>query len=363
MSRPTIRPQAVLTSLVTLVAALGAGYLGDRVGIPLPWILGPMLAGAVAALRGHPLAESRLVRQGAQVIVGIAVGHGFTAAILVSLMWQLPWMVAFTFWSLLVAATCSLLLERWGRLDRRTALLANLPGGVAEMAFLGGDTPGASTAISLIQAMRVTSLVIVLPFLLFLIMDGTGGAVATSLGSGSLGVGTLILLALGYAVGRGMDHFGIQNAFIVGALLVSIIDALTGFVGADVPGWLFIGAQIAIGLALGGRFQRQEIARMPRLLSVGLVVSMITSVIIVASGLSIAGHLGISIPVMTLASAPGGIAEMMITATTLGLSIAEIVAFQTTRIIIVNFLAGPLVGLWVKITARIRLGPMSPPDA
>lgn len=351
-----------MISLATLVAAWTAGYLGDRAGIPLPWILGPMLVGAVAALSGHPLEEYKLVRQGAQVIVGTAVGHGFTAAILVALMWKLPWMVVFTLWSLLVAAACSLLLERWGRLDRRTALLANLPGGVAEMAFLGSDIRGASTAISLVQAMRVTSLVIVLPFLLFLVMDGTADAVATSLGSGSLGVGTLILLALGYGVGRGMDHFGIQNAFIVGALLVSIIDALTGFVGADVPGWLFIGAQIAIGLALGGRFERREIARMPRLLSIGLLVSMITSAIIVASGLLIAGPLGMSIPIMTLASAPGGIAEMMITATTLGLSVAEIVAFQTTRVIIVNSLAGALAGLWVKVTARLRPASVSPPD-
>jgi membrane AbrB-like protein len=346
-----------MISLVTLVAALMAGYLGERVGIPLPWILGPMLVGAVAALSAHPLEEYKLVRQGAQVVVGSAVGHGFTAAILVSLMWKLPWMVVFTFWSLLVAASCSLLLERWGRLDRRTALLANLPGGVAEMAFLGGDTRGASTAISLVQVMRMSSLVIVLPFMLFLVMDGTGEGVAISLGSGSLGVGTLIILALGYAVGRGMDHFGIQNAFIIGALLVSIIDALTGFVGANMPGWLFICAQIAIGLALGGRFDRQQIARMPRLLSIGLLVSMITSAIIVASGLLIAVPLGISIPVMTLATAPGGIAEMMITATALGLSVAEIVAFQTTRVIIVNSLAGPLTSLWVKATARIGTAP------
>ncbi len=39
MSGLAIRPIAVLTSLATLVAAWTLGYLGDRVGIPLPWIL------------------------------------------------------------------------------------------------------------------------------------------------------------------------------------------------------------------------------------------------------------------------------------------------------------------------------------
>lgn len=343
----------ILSNVAIVVCALAAGYGANALGVPLSWILGPMLVSAIAALSGRGLAESKLVRRGAQVIVGTAVGHGFTAGVLVSLLWQIPWMVIFALWSLLVAAFCSLLLERWARLDRRTALLANLPGGVAEMAFLGGDTKGASTAISLIQALRVTSLVIVLPILLALVLDKTGGAVAVPLGSGAFGIGTLIILAAGYFFGWGMDRFGIQNAFIVGALLVSVMDTLTGTVGASIPNWLFIVAQVAIGLALGARFERKEIARMPRIVAFGLLVSLITSAIIITSAILIAGPLGISIPVMTLAGAPGGVAEMMITAATLGLSVAEIVAFQTIRIIVVNFFAGPIAGLWLRVSGSL----------
>ena len=345
-----------------VVCALLTGYGANAAGMPLSWILGPMLVSAAAALSGRGVAESKLVRRGAQVIVGTAVGHGFTAGVLVSLLWLLPWMVIFALWSLLVAAFCSLLLERWARLDRRTALLANLPGGVAEMAFLGGDTKGASTAISLIQALRVTSLVILLPFLLALVLDNTGGSVATALGSGAFGIGTLIILAMGYFVGWSMDRFGIQNAFIVGALLVSVLDTLTGIIDADIPNWLFIGAQVAIGLALGARFERKEIAQMPRIVVIGLLVSLITSAIIITSAILISGPLGIPMPVMTLAGAPGGIAEMMITAATLGLSVAEIVAFQTVRIIVVNFFAGPIAGLWLRVSATLFGEPASHHD-
>lgn len=348
-----MRIVALLSGSAVVGAALAVGYAANAAGVPLPWILGPMLVSAIAALSGVGLAESKLVRRGAQVIVGTAVGHGFTAGVLLSLLWQLPWMAIFAVWSLVVAAFCSLLLERWARLDRRTALLANLPGGVAEMAFLGGDTRGASTAISLVQAMRVTSLVILLPFLLSLILDRSGSTAAAPLGSGAFGVGTLAVLAAGYGVGWSMDRFGIQNAFIVGALLVSVLDTLTGVVGGDIPNWLFIGAQVAIGLALGGRFNRQEIARMPRIVAVGLLVSLITSTLIIATALVIAGPLGISLPVMTLAGAPGGIAEMMITAATLGLGVVEIVAFQTIRIIVVNFFAGPIAELWLRVSGAL----------
>lgn len=351
-----MRVVALLSGVAIVGGALAVGYAANAAGMPLPWILGPMLVSAIAALSGVGLGESRLVRRGAQVIVGTAVGHGVTAGVLLSLFWQLPWMVLFALWSLLIAASCSLLLERWARLDRRTALLANLPGGVAEMAFLGGGTRGASTAISLIQALRVTSLVILLPFLLALVLDRAGGTAVAPLGGGAFTLGTAIVLAAGYFIGWSMDRFGIQNAFIVGALLVSVLDTLTGAIGGAVPNWLFIGAQVAIGLALGARFDRQEIARMPRIVMVGLVVSLLTSAIIIASALAIAGPLGIPLPVMTLAGAPGGIAEMMITAAALGLSVAEIVAFQTVRIIVVNFFAGPIAGLWLRMSNAL-LGP------
>lgn len=346
-----MRKRHVFTLLVVAAAAAG-GYAASRVGMPLPWILGPMLVSAIAALSGLGIPESLTVRRGAQVVVGTTVGHGFTAAVLISLAWQVPWMVLFALWSLCIAAVCSLLLARWARLDRRTALLANLPGGVAEMAFLGDDSQsrGASTAISLIQAMRVTSLVILLPFLLSLMLDGSGGA-TTAAGGVELGAETLLILAIGFGVGWCMNRLGIQNAFIVGALLVSVVDTLTGALGGNVPAWLFIAAQIAIGLTLGARFKREEIARLPRILAVGLGVSLITSTLIILSAWSIASPLDIPLSIMTLAGSPGGIAEMMITATSLGLGVAEVVAFQMVRIIVVNLSAAPVSRLWLRVTS------------
>ncbi|MDW5378035.1 AbrB family transcriptional regulator [Halomonas sp. HP20-15] len=341
----------VFTALV-IAAAAATGHAANLAGIPLPWILGPMLVSAVAALSGLGVPESLTVRRGAQVVVGTSVGHGFTAAVLLSLAWQVPWMVLFALWSLCIAAVCSLLLARWGGLDRRTALLANLPGGVAEMAFLGDDSQsrGASTAISLIQAMRVTSLVILLPLLLSLFLDGSGGA-GTAAGGAELGAETLLILAIGFAAGWCMNRVGIQNAFIVGALLVSVVDTLTGALGGRVPQWLFIVAQIAIGLTLGARFKREEIARLPRILAVGLGVSLITSTLIILSAWSIASPLDIPLSIMTLAGSPGGIAEMMITATSLGLGVAEVVAFQMVRIIVVNLSASPVARLWLRVTS------------
>jgi len=340
----------VFVAVALAAAAVAAGYAAKTGGVPLPWILGPMFVGAAAALSGLRPPQSDLTRRASLVVAGTVVGHGFTGGILVSLLWLVPWIVAFTVGSLAIAVGCSLLLQRWTGLDRRTAVLANLPGGVAEMAFLGGETKGASTAISLVQALRVTSLVLALPFLLTLALDKTGDAAAAAvpLANGVFDSRTVAILLAGYAAAWAMDRLGVKNAFLLGALLVSILDNLTGAIDASVPNWLFIAAQVAIGLALGTRFDREDIRRMPRIVAVGLAVSLITSAVIIGAALMLAGPLGVPLPVMTLAGAPGGMAEMMITAAALGLSIPEVVAFQTVRIIVVNLFAAPIVDRWVR---------------
>lgn len=343
----------LLVAMAVLASAIVVGYQASRFGVPLPWVLGPMLVSALAALSGYGLPEPKPIRQGAQVILGAAIGQSFTASILAALAWLLPWMVLFALWSLLMSALGSLLLARWARLDRHTALLANLPGGVAEMAFLGGKAPGASTSIALVQALRMSSLVVVLPLVLLLVLDDVGSPLAVPLAGGTLGLGTLVVLALGGALGWGIDRLGIRNAFIVGALGVSVIATITGWASAGIPTPLFIAGQIAIGLALGSRFERSDVKRMPRLIWAGLAASLLTSLLTITSAILVALPLGIAVPVMALAGAPGGVAEMVITAASLGLSIPEVVAFQTVRIFVVNLFAGPVATLWLRLTGGI----------
>lgn len=339
--------------MLIILAALVVGYLAARLGVPLPWILGPMLVSALAALSGSGLPEPKLVRQFAQVILGTAIGLSFTTAILVSLVGFLPWMVLFALWSLLMAALGSLLLVRWARLDRHTAILANLPGGVSEMAFLGGKVKGASTSIALVQALRLSSLVLLLPLAMVLLLDDVGRPLAVPLAGGTLGLGTLVVLTVGYGLSWGIDRMGVRNAFILGSLFVSVVVTTTGWLDVGMPDALFIAGQIAIGLALGSRFDRRDAKRMPRLLAAGLAASLFTSLLTIGSAVLVSIPLGISMPVMVLAGAPGGVAEMVITAAALGLSIPEVVAFQTVRIFVVNLLAAPVAHLWLFVAGRL----------
>jgi membrane AbrB-like protein len=98
----------------------------------------------------------------------------------------------------------------------------------------------------------------------------------------------------------------------------------------------------SIGTSLGVRFSPEFIHSAPRwLLSVTIrTIAMMFMCALASLGLSRL----ISLPVGTiiLASAPGGIAEMAITAKTMQLRVAIVTALQACRIIAALFLAEPL---------------------
>jgi membrane AbrB-like protein len=342
-------PRRMLHQVVVVVLALAAGTLFDHFGVPLPWVLGPLIVSAAAALGGMPLPDRRSLLNTAQVVIGAAVGAGFTASMLAALLPLLPWMVGFSLWSIAIAALLSLLLARFAPLDRQSALLANLPGGVAEMAFIGDAGRGGASAISLIQALRVASLVLLLPPLLGLALEDTGQATTLTVTNGAFGAGTLIVLGLGYAGGRLLNGLGMKNAFIVAALLVALAGNMFGLLDAGIPEFLFTAAQVVIGLALGTRFERDEMRRLPRVMAIGLGVSLLTSIVIVASALLLAWLIDYSPAALVLGGAPGGVAEMTLTATALGLPVPEVVVFQMVRIVIVNTSAGFLASLWLRM--------------
>ncbi len=341
----------------TAVALLGgfAGWLGNRAGMPLPWILGPLVVAAAAALSGQGARESGKVRRAAQVVIGTAIGHSFSASVLAALLPLVPLMAALAVWSVAVAAACSLLLVRWTHLDPKSALLANLPGGVAEMAFLAEDAgKTTSPAIALIQTLRVASMVLIIPPLMALILGPAGAGASLSLGEASIGAGTAVVLAAGGAAGWLLQRIGASNPFIIGALLVSVLDTATGLLGATVSEPILILGQIVIGLSLGSRFRWEDMRRLPRVAATGLGVSLATSAVTIASALAMAGAAGLDPRNMVLAGAPGGMAEMVLTASALGLSVPLVACFQIVRILVVNSFAGAVAAGWERLCARFE---------
>jgi len=337
---------SILRIFLTIVVALIAALICVSLKTPLPWMIGPLLITAALSISGLGTLSWTPFRNSSQWIIGTALGLYFTPQVsaLVASLW---WMVAIIItWSLTIGYGYGHWLywfnaPRIPNLDRKTTYFASLIGGASEMTLLAEREHARTDLVASAHSLRVLIVTIAVPFAVQWI--GWHGLDQTPSNPHPFSLVGLIYLGLLTGVGGLiMKMLGRSNAWFMGSLIVSIVLATNEIELSGVPPILTNAAQLLIGISLGVRFNPEFTRTAPRwLLSVSIgTFFMVGMCFLTSFGLSQV----ISLPIATiiLASAPGGIAEMAITAKVMQLGVAIVTALQACRIIAVLLLAEPL---------------------
>jgi membrane AbrB-like protein len=165
--------------------------------------------------------------------------------------------------------------------------------------------------------------------------------------------GLALLLALTLAGALLLQRTGIPNAFVLGALAVAIPLTIAEVNLSAVPRWATNAAQLLLGCALGARFERSFLRRAPRFVVAVIASVALASVLSALFGLLIAAATDLHPATLVLATAPGGIAEMSITAKVLELGVPLVTAFHVTRVVILLTCTAPVFA-WFRRRRRAR---------
>ncbi|WP_420860367.1 AbrB family transcriptional regulator [Algirhabdus cladophorae] len=317
-------------------------------GLPLPWLLGPMAACLIAALCGAPLKGIKPVNDAMRTILGVAVGATFTTALVVSMadLWATLLMVP-------VMVACIGLLgvpyfqRVWGY-DFPTAYYATMPGGLQDMIVFGEEAGANVRTLSLIHATRVLVIVVALPLLLTTIwqadLSRPPGVPAATLPISQMALMVFCALA-GWQLAKRVGLFG---ASILGPMILTAILSLAGILQHRPPAEAIWMAQFFIGMTVGSKYAGTTMAEVRRDVVAGLgfcVILMLLTVVFVEAiyGLGLAKGME-----ALLAFAPGGQAEMTVLALIVGADMAFVIAHHVLRMLIVI--------LGAPIFARIMSG-------
>ncbi|MFT8244507.1 AbrB family transcriptional regulator [Roseomonas sp. BN140053] len=339
--RDAFRQQA----LCYAVAALG-GALFFLIHTPLPWMLGALCAVAAAQLAGLPLAASRRARNIAALVLGCALGLNFTPAAAERLLRDVPLCLGAALATILVGLLLMPVLAWLARIDRRTALLSSLPGGAADMALLAEGMGARPAIVAVLQLLRVVGVVVLVPSGLALLGGLHSSRAAGGVGGALHWPGFLLLLALGGVGVFVLTKARLRNAWLLGGLVAAL-----GFTASDIsltgmPSWVTGTAQVLLGAQLGTQFERATFLGGRRLLTVALLhVGLLTAGCALV-GLLLAFTGRASPGVLVLATAPGGVAEMSITAQAMALDVPIVVAFHLVRIFLTALLVQPICALF-----------------
>ncbi len=104
-----------------------------------------------------------------------------------------------------------------------------------------------------------------------------------------------------------------------------------------------------IGIAVGARFRRESLMRLPRFAAAVTGTIIIVATIMGAYAALLSRLSGLDLASAALGASPGGFAEMAITAQTLHLSVGLVTAFHVVRAFLVNAAVEHIRGMLARI--------------
>jgi len=337
----------------TAACAVMAALVMQSIRAPLPWMIGPLLCFALANALGLRVPVPTPLRFGGQWLVGAALGLYFTFEVMRHVSSQGLWIALAVLMSLMVSALSAQVLIRVGGSDPATAFFASSVGGAAEMANQAELHGARVDRVAAAQVVRVLMVVLIVPFA-YKAAGLQGEDVYTPARVSFEWSGLALLLMLAGAAGLLAKLCSVPNGWLFGPLLVSALLTASGHPPSSVPAWVVNTGQFLIGISLGARFAPEFFRESPRFM---LGVAISGGLLMLGCGcigLAVATASGMPWPTMLLATAPGGLAEMGLTAKALQLGVPVVTAFHMARLAAVVLSAGPAYRLLAKYNLRRR---------
>jgi len=330
---------------LTTLALLGFGTLAafgaQALGLPLPFLMGPLLlSGTVAMALPTRLPDGYRFPPWLRLlfiaVIGLMIGAQVTPALFAQLPHLMLSLAALTLFVVIAHGFNYMVFRRLGAYDRATAFYAATPGGLFESIAMGEEAGADLARLTLQQFLRVIVVVTALPLGLSLWLgEPVGSAGGMTLARDAVPWQALPLIALAGLTGLGLGRvLRLPAKQLTGPMAVAALLSLTGAYPLDIPQWLVNVAQVVVGTALGMRFT--GLSRALILRGAGLSIISVTGMLILAALFAEALYLTLGEPfdTMLISFAPGGVTEMALVALSLQANPALVTLHHIWRILI-----------------------------
>ncbi|WP_234417006.1 AbrB family transcriptional regulator [Loktanella sp. Alg231-35] len=312
-----ITPTALAPQLLALAIGIAGGVAAFQAGMPLPWMLGPMIANTIAALLRLPIMGPMRLRPLVIPVLGVMLGSGITAEVFGLLGTWAFTLLVLPFFLACAAGISYAVYRKIGQYDPVTAFYAAMPGGLNEMLILGIEAGGNERRIALAHAARVMIIIVFVAVIFGLVMGvSSGGAGAARwIALVEITVWDYAVLGLCALLGAVLGkRLGLPAAPIFGPMILSGIAHVAGWVTVAPPTFFVVAAQITMGTIIGTRFVGATLTEIRRDLGLSAIASVL--MLLAAVGFAQAIFLVSDVPLTQafLAYSPGGLAEMALLA-------------------------------------------------
>jgi membrane AbrB-like protein len=330
----TLPPDLAGKALTIALGCLGAAAFW-AMGLPLPFLFGPLFACLIAALARLPISSPKALGKLMRTVLGVAIGASITPEV-VDRLPQMAVSLSLVPLSVIVTALIGVpFFRRVYKFDAVTAWYAAMPGGLQEMVTFGAEAGANVRALTLIHATRLLLIVLIAPIILTQLfgadLDKPIGDPAANLPWHEM----LIMVVAAIAGWKIAERIGMFGASILGPMILAAILSLTGVIHYRPPAEAILAAQFFIGVGLGAGYVGVTAAELRRDVMAGVVFVLIVAAVAAVFAETVI-LLGLAPPIDGfLAFAPAGQAEMAVIAIVVGADLGYVVIHHLARVFLI----------------------------
>ncbi len=324
-----------LRKVATVLLGLVGAVVFWAIGLPLPFLFGPLVFCLVAALARLPISSPKFLGKIMRTVLGVAIGASITPEV-VDRLPQMAASLALVPLSVMITALIGVpFFRRVFGFDAVTAWYASMPGGLQEMVTFGEEAGANVRALTLIHATRLLLIVLIAPVVLTQMF---GADLDRPIGdpAANLPLHEMVIMAIAAIAGWQIaERIGMFGASILGPMLFAAALSLGGALTHRPPAEAILAAQMFIGIALGAGYVGVTMAEIRRVVAAGLIFVVIVAGIATVFAETVI-LLGLAPPQDGfLAFAPAGQAEMAVIAIVVGADLGYVVIHHLARVFMV----------------------------
>ncbi len=338
----------------TFIIGLVGGWIFHLFHLPLAWMLGSMTAVYFTSKWTNlQFVWPSFFRNFGLIVIGYAIGHSFSKETIIEIGSQLPSMLAMTLSVILFSVFLAFILSKLTGINIQSTLIGSIPGGLSQMIVLGEEVKGVDlTVVTIIQVIRLISVIIVVPFLIFspLLYGSAAGTVAG--GGGSLAFDfhlmMVVFLIVAWLSAVVAERLHFPTPFLLGPILGVGTFMVFDFSVPILPDVLLLISQLFLGIHFSFmlKFKGQNAKSLSKFIGLAIVTSIM--LLVFSLGLGAVLMLWHDIPFLTafVSMAPGGMAEMALVGQAIKADLSIITAYHLFRILFILFIV-PLCLRWL----------------
>ena len=338
--------------LIVILISIPSAIVADFFNIPLAWMIGPMIATSLVALKGFQVLMPKLALSSILIILGLHIGNYIDQNLLTQMVNWIWTTVIMFFYIVISILIVSKYLQKFSRYKEKTSIFSAAPGALGPLMILAEYEKSDLSQVATAHLIRLIIIITVFPFII-ISLSPTASLELEKFDYMSQNHWDLVLLIIASLVFIFFfDKFKVPAALLSGTLVASGFLQIFDIASYKLPDASINFCLLILGASVGCRFANKTFKEVANNSFHGLVATILLVLLGLVAAFVATFFVDTNFLSLILSFCPGGIYEVAVIAIAFDLE-PDFVAFHhIIRLLFILFIVPVILRLVEK--AKIK---------